>query len=230
MPRCSTTRSTARRSTRCWRQHASRSPTSGATCGAKAQILGLERSPGTTCSRRSAARAECGATTRRRQFIVEQFGTYSERMRDFAERAFRENWIDAEPREGKRDGAFCMPRPGRRVAGHGQLHSGLPRRIDARARARTRLPQHQSGRTHAHPAADADDAGRDREHLLRDDLPRGRAEGGRAARDRADRDPRGVAAGGRRVVVDILSRFLFESRLFEAAARARAVGRGALRR
>jgi pepF/M3 family oligoendopeptidase len=41
-------------------------------------------------------------------FIIEQFGTYSQKMSDFAARAFRENWIDAEPREGKRDGAFCM--------------------------------------------------------------------------------------------------------------------------
>lgn len=42
-------------------------------------------------------------------FIVEQFGSYSQRMSDFAARAFREHWIDAEPRPGKRDGAFCMP-------------------------------------------------------------------------------------------------------------------------
>jgi pepF/M3 family oligoendopeptidase len=41
-------------------------------------------------------------------FIVEQFGTYSGKMSDFAARAFREGWIDAEPRSGKRDGAFCM--------------------------------------------------------------------------------------------------------------------------
>ncbi len=44
-----------------------------------------------------------------RQFIIEQFGTYSQRMSDFAARAFREQWIDAEPRDGKRDGAYCMP-------------------------------------------------------------------------------------------------------------------------
>ncbi len=43
-----------------------------------------------------------------KSFIVEQFGSYSPRMRDFAARAFRERWIDAEPRPGKRDGAFCM--------------------------------------------------------------------------------------------------------------------------
>jgi pepF/M3 family oligoendopeptidase len=41
-------------------------------------------------------------------FIVEQFGSYSPRLGDFAARAFRERWIDAEPRAGKRDGAFCM--------------------------------------------------------------------------------------------------------------------------
>jgi oligoendopeptidase F len=42
------------------------------------------------------------------QFIIEQFGTFSPKLRAMAERAFRENWIDAEPRLGKRDGAFCM--------------------------------------------------------------------------------------------------------------------------
>jgi pepF/M3 family oligoendopeptidase len=42
------------------------------------------------------------------QFILDQFGTYSDRLRGLAERAFREEWIDAEPRAGKRDGAFCM--------------------------------------------------------------------------------------------------------------------------
>ncbi|MGH2497319.1 MAG: M3 family oligoendopeptidase [Ktedonobacteraceae bacterium] len=40
-------------------------------------------------------------------FIVEQFGAYSSRLSDFAARAFREQWIDAEPRAGKGDGAYC---------------------------------------------------------------------------------------------------------------------------
>ncbi len=43
------------------------------------------------------------------QFIVSQFGSYSQRLSDYAARAFHESWIDAEPRPGKRDGAFCMP-------------------------------------------------------------------------------------------------------------------------
>jgi oligoendopeptidase F len=41
-------------------------------------------------------------------FIIEQFGSYSARLSDFAARAFHERWIDAEPRAGKRDGALCM--------------------------------------------------------------------------------------------------------------------------
>jgi oligoendopeptidase F len=42
------------------------------------------------------------------RFIVEQFGAYSSKLSDFAARAFREQWIDAEPRPGKRDGAYCV--------------------------------------------------------------------------------------------------------------------------
>jgi len=42
-------------------------------------------------------------------FIIEQFGTFSPRLSNFAARAFHERWIDAEPREGKVDGAYCTP-------------------------------------------------------------------------------------------------------------------------
>lgn len=41
-------------------------------------------------------------------FVIEQFGAYSAKMRDYAARAFRERWIDAEPRAGKEGGGFCM--------------------------------------------------------------------------------------------------------------------------
>lgn len=47
-----------------------------------------------------------------RDFIIEQFGHFSENMARFAQRAFDNKWIDAEPRDGKRGGAFCMPVPG----------------------------------------------------------------------------------------------------------------------
>jgi pepF/M3 family oligoendopeptidase len=41
-------------------------------------------------------------------FLLEQFGAYSDRMRGLADRAFRERWIDAGPRPDKQGGAFCM--------------------------------------------------------------------------------------------------------------------------
>jgi pepF/M3 family oligoendopeptidase len=41
-------------------------------------------------------------------FILEQFGSYSQKMRDMVQQAMDDNWIDAGPRPGKVDGAFCM--------------------------------------------------------------------------------------------------------------------------
>ncbi len=43
-----------------------------------------------------------------RAFIIEKFGTYSPALAGLAQRAFAEGWIDAEPRDGKRGGAFCQ--------------------------------------------------------------------------------------------------------------------------
>jgi pepF/M3 family oligoendopeptidase len=45
-------------------------------------------------------------------FIVRQFGQFSGRLAGLAERAFANRWIDAEPRAGKRGGAFCTWLPG----------------------------------------------------------------------------------------------------------------------
>ncbi len=42
-----------------------------------------------------------------RDFIVENFNSFSKRLSDYAATAFEEGWIDAETREGKRGGAFC---------------------------------------------------------------------------------------------------------------------------
>ena len=46
-----------------------------------------------------------------RDLIVEQFRTFADRLADFARRAFDNNWIDAQPRDGKEGGAFCMSLP-----------------------------------------------------------------------------------------------------------------------
>jgi oligoendopeptidase F len=46
-----------------------------------------------------------------RDFIVANFGGFSSELADFAGNAFDRRWIDAEQREGKRGGAFCMGVP-----------------------------------------------------------------------------------------------------------------------
>jgi pepF/M3 family oligoendopeptidase len=42
------------------------------------------------------------------EFILENFEQFSPELAKFAKRAFDNNWIDAEQREGKRGGGFCM--------------------------------------------------------------------------------------------------------------------------
>jgi pepF/M3 family oligoendopeptidase len=43
-----------------------------------------------------------------RDFIIQNFGVFSDRLAAFTDRAFESGWIDAEPRKGKSGGAFCM--------------------------------------------------------------------------------------------------------------------------
>jgi pepF/M3 family oligoendopeptidase len=46
-----------------------------------------------------------------KRFILTQFSTFSDHLAAVAQRAFEGNWIDAQPRNGKRGGAFCMDVP-----------------------------------------------------------------------------------------------------------------------
>ncbi len=78
---------------------------------AKAQLLGKQKlawwdlfAPVGNSERRY-------AYSEARDFILEQLSTFSDRIVSFTRRAFDEQWIDAEPREGKRGGAFCMRLP-----------------------------------------------------------------------------------------------------------------------
>ena len=43
-----------------------------------------------------------------REFVVRQFRTYSDELADFADSAFERGWLDGPPRKGKTNGAFCM--------------------------------------------------------------------------------------------------------------------------
>lgn len=47
-----------------------------------------------------------------RKFILDNFARFSPELEGMAHFAFEHHWIDAEPRPGKRGGAFCMDLPG----------------------------------------------------------------------------------------------------------------------
>jgi len=47
-----------------------------------------------------------------RQFILDHFAGFTPELADYAKKAFDNRWIDAEQREGKQGGAFCMEVPG----------------------------------------------------------------------------------------------------------------------
>jgi len=40
-------------------------------------------------------------------YIIDNFRTFSDRLADFVKNAYDNNWLDVEPRKGKRGGAFC---------------------------------------------------------------------------------------------------------------------------
>jgi oligoendopeptidase F len=76
---------------------------------AKARVLGLEQLAWYDIFAPVGKEKQVWEFAQARTFIIEKFGDYSTRLSDFAARAFRENWIDAEPRAGKVDGAYCTP-------------------------------------------------------------------------------------------------------------------------
>ena len=41
------------------------------------------------------------------EYIIKNFRTFSNKLADYTQNAYDKNWLDVEPREGKRGGAFC---------------------------------------------------------------------------------------------------------------------------
>lgn len=146
-------------------------------------------------------------------FIVEQFGAYSPRLSEFAARAFRERWIDAEPREGKRDGAYCMSVRGeesRVFANYKSVFDGLSTLAHELGHGYHNL--NLANRTmlqRATPMTLAETASIFCETIIRNAAI--------ATANRADKIEILEASlqGSCQVVVDITSRFLFERKVFE---------------
>jgi pepF/M3 family oligoendopeptidase len=180
---------------------------------AKARMLGLERLAWYDLFAPVGASTRAWSYDEASAFIVEQFGSYSQRMSDFAARAFRENWIDAEPRPGKRDGAFCMPlrgaesrilsnyQPGFKSVltlahelGHGYHNLNLARHPDLNRDT---------------PSTLAETASIFCETIVRHAVMR------HAGPQEQIEILEGALMGACQVVVDITSRFLFERRVFD---------------
>lgn len=147
-------------------------------------------------------------------FLLEQFGTYSDRLRGFAARAFEENWIDAEPRAGKVGGAFCMAvRPGesRILSNYIASYDGVSTLAHELGHAyhnfnlkdRTVL-QRQTPMTLAETASIFCETIIEHAAIVR------------AGRDEQIAILESSLQGRCQVVVDIISRFTFEGSVFEA--------------
>jgi pepF/M3 family oligoendopeptidase len=79
--------------------------------GAKAQRLGKEQLAWWDLFAPAGESRRSFPYPQARDFILEQFRTFGERLVALAARAFDDGWIDAEPRAGKVGGAFCMKVP-----------------------------------------------------------------------------------------------------------------------
>jgi pepF/M3 family oligoendopeptidase len=180
---------------------------------AKARLLGLERLAWYDMFAPVGGGGRSWAYDDAAEFIVAQFGRYSQRLSDFAARAFRESWIDAEPRAGKVGGAFCMALRG-----------------DESRILSNYKPTIESVLTMAHELGHGyHNLNLARQTMLNKDTPMTLAETAsifcetiirHAAMEGAGRDEQleileAAVQGACQVVVDITSRFLFESAVFD---------------
>ncbi|AOT69052.1 M3 family oligoendopeptidase [Geosporobacter ferrireducens] len=148
-----------------------------------------------------------------RAFIVNNFKSFSNRLSDYAEKAFERQWIDAEPREGKRGGAFCA-----------NLHSIKESRILANFTGSfndVMTLAHELGHgyhgeclkeeTHLnsdYPMPIAETASIFCETIIKDAALK------QASKEESFSILESSLSGAGQVIVDIYSRYLFESELF----------------
>jgi pepF/M3 family oligoendopeptidase len=180
---------------------------------AKARMLGVKQLPWYDLFAPVRASARAWSYDEAAEFIAEQFGGYSERMRDFAARAFRERWIDAAPRAGKRDGAFCMPLradESRILANYQPSFKSVLTLAHELGHGyhNTNLARH-AALNRGTPMTLAETASIFCETIVRNAVMRS------AGPDEQIEILESTLVNAGQVVVDISSRFLFEQRLFE---------------
>lgn len=148
-------------------------------------------------------------------FVIKHFGSFSQELSDYAKQAFESNWIDVEPRQGKVGGAFCSgvyPLKESRILTNFTGSFG-----DVSTLA------HELGHGYHNAQVFCESA-------LNSDYPMPLAEtasifcetiiSAAAMKEVSDQDKIYILEksleGSTQVIVDILSRFIFESSLFEA--------------
>lgn len=151
--------------------------------------------------------------TTAQDFIIEQFGSFSDSLKGLAQRAFTEHWIDAAPRDGKRGGAFCMwvqNDESRVLANFQESYSGMSTLAHELGHAYHNL--NLAGRTPLQrqtPMTLAETASNFCEIIVRNAALKDAPKQEQMAILEAD------LQGSTQVIVDITSRFMFESAVFE---------------
>lgn len=148
------------------------------------------------------------------KYIVENFNTFSQALGNFAQKAFDNNWIDAEPRDGKRGGAFCFNL-------HPIKESRILANFDGSFSNMTTLAHELGHGYHGHCLKDAS--------ILNSSYPMPLAETASifaetiiinsALKNATPEEAFGILetsiSDAGQVIVDIYSRFLFESEVFK---------------
>jgi oligoendopeptidase F len=78
---------------------------------AKAKLLGLEKLSFYDLFAPVDSQPEEFSWDKTKAFVTEQFTKFSQDLGDFAKHAFDKNWVDAAPKEGKTGGAYCIGLP-----------------------------------------------------------------------------------------------------------------------
>lgn len=147
-------------------------------------------------------------------YIVKNFSTFSPRLGQYAREAYEKNWLDVEPREGKRGGAFCS---NLHVIGESRVLSNF----DGSFSSMTTLAHELGHGYHGHNLI--------KETILNSSYPMPIAETASifcetivvqaALREMNDDEAMTILeqsiSDATQVIVDIYSRYLFEAKLFE---------------
>ncbi|MEW9121490.1 MAG: M3 family oligoendopeptidase [Thermotaleaceae bacterium] len=149
-----------------------------------------------------------------KKFIIENFGSFSNNLKAFAKKAFENDWIDAEPREGKRGGAFCANlhsiKESRILANFtGSLNDVMTLAHELGHGYHGECLKNESHLNSDYPMPIAETASIFCETIIKDAALK------RATKEEALTILESDLSSAGQVIVDIYSRFLFEKQLFE---------------